>query len=172
MAWMAWKPWEFRVGNNKRRYFEMFIQYALGIWMLSQHSHPPTSTNIYGNDVVTRKEIIPLPSVGYVTQTIMIKSSSTEPQLKKLCMFLLTHWGRVTHIFVSIWTIIGPDNGLSPGWRQAIIWTKSGIFLIRILGTNSKDTLNEIHTCSFRKICLKMSSVKWRQFWLRLNVFN
>ena len=33
----------------------------------------------------------------------------------------LTHWGRVTHICVSKLTIIGPDNGLSPGRRQAII---------------------------------------------------
>ena len=33
-----------------------------------------------------------------------------------------THWGRVTHICVSNLTIIGSDNGSSPGWRQAIIW--------------------------------------------------
>ena len=31
------------------------------------------------------------------------------------------HWGRVTHICVSNLTIIGSDNGLSPGRRQAII---------------------------------------------------
>ena len=35
----------------------------------------------------------------------------------------LTHWGRVTHICVSNLTIIGSDNGLSPGRRQAIIGT-------------------------------------------------
>ena len=35
--------------------------------------------------------------------------------------FLLTHWGRVTHICVSKLTIIGSDNGLSPGRCQAII---------------------------------------------------
>ena len=29
--------------------------------------------------------------------------------------FCLTHWGRVTHICVSKLTIIGSDNGLSPG---------------------------------------------------------
>ena len=34
---------------------------------------------------------------------------------------LLTHWGRVTHICVSELTIIGSDNGLSPGRSQAII---------------------------------------------------
>ena len=33
----------------------------------------------------------------------------------------LTPWGRVTHIWVDNLTIIGSDNGLSPGRRQAII---------------------------------------------------
>ena len=32
----------------------------------------------------------------------------------------LTHWGRVTHICIGNLTIIGSDNGLSPGRRQAI----------------------------------------------------
>ena len=36
----------------------------------------------------------------------------------------LTHWGRVTHICVGNLTTIGSDNGLPPGRRQAIIWTK------------------------------------------------
>ena len=48
----------------------------------------------------------------------------------------LTHWGRVTHICVSKLTIIDSDNGLSPGRRQAIIWTNAGILLIRPSGTN------------------------------------
>ena len=39
----------------------------------------------------------------------------------------LTHWGRVTHICVGNLTIIGSDNGLSPGRRQAITWTNVGI---------------------------------------------
>ena len=43
----------------------------------------------------------------------------------------LTHWGRVTHICVSKLTIIGSDNGLSPGRRQAIIWVNAGILIIR-----------------------------------------
>ena len=34
----------------------------------------------------------------------------------------LTHWGRVTHICVGNLTIIGSDDGLSPGRRQAITW--------------------------------------------------
>ena len=51
----------------------------------------------------------------------------------------LTHWGRVTHIRVGNLTIIGPDNGLSPGQRQAIIWTNAGILLIGHCGTNLSD---------------------------------
>ena len=44
--------------------------------------------------------------------------------------FKLTHWDRVTHICISKLTIIGSDNGLLPGQRQAIIWTNARILLI------------------------------------------
>ena len=54
-------------------------------------------------------------------------------------IFWLTHWGRVTHICVGKLTIIGSDNGLSPGRRQAIIWTNAGILLIWPLGTNFSE---------------------------------
>ena len=47
---------------------------------------------------------------------------------------VLTHWGRVTHICVSKLTIIGSDNGLSPGRRQVSISTDAGILLIGLLG--------------------------------------
>ena len=33
----------------------------------------------------------------------------------------LTHWGQVTHMCISILTIIGSDNDLLPDRRQAII---------------------------------------------------
>ena len=82
----------------------------------------------------------------------------------------LTHWGRVTHICVGKLTIIGSDNGLSPGRRQAIIWTNVVILLIRTLGTNFSEILSEFHTFSFKKMHLKMSSAKWRPFCLGLNV--
>ena len=57
-----------------------------------------------------------------------------------LCWYL-THWGRVTHICVVELTIIGSDNGLSPGRRRVIIWTNAGILLIGHLGTNVSDIL-------------------------------
>ena len=68
-----------------------------------------------------------------------------------LCLNVLTHWGRVTHICVSNLTIIGSDNGLSPGRRQAIIWTNAGILLIGLSGTNFSEILIEIHIFWIRK---------------------
>ena len=86
--------------------------------------------------------------------------------------FNLTHWGWVTHICDSKLTIIGSDNGLLPGRRQAIIWTNAGILLIGPLGTNFNEILLEIHIISFKKIHLKMSSGKWRPSCLGLNVLT
>ena len=84
----------------------------------------------------------------------------------------LTHWGRVTHICVSKLTIIGSDNGLSPGRRQAFIWTKAEILLIQTSGTNFSEILGEIHSFSFKKMHLKISSAKGRLFSLGLNELN
>ena len=72
------------------------------------------------------------------------------------------------HICVSKLTIIGSDNGLSPGRRQAIILTNAGILLIGPLGTNFSGILIKIQT--FKKKRLKVSSAKWRPFCLGLNV--
>ena len=91
---------------------------------------------------------------------------------QRLELGTLTHWGRVTHICVSKLTIIGSDNGLSPGRRQAIIGTNAGILLIRPLGTNFSELLIGIQTFSFKKMYLNMSSAKWRPFCLGLNVLS
>ena len=82
----------------------------------------------------------------------------------------LTHWGRVTHICVGKLTTICSDNGLSPGRRQAFIWTIAGILLIGPLGTNFSEVLIGIFTFSIKKMSLKVSSAKWRSFCLGLNV--
>ena len=74
------------------------------------------------------------------------------------------------HIYVGNLTIIDSDNGLSPGRRQAITCTNVGILLIGPLATNCGEMLIEIHTFSFKKIHLKMSTGKWRPFCLGLNV--
>ena len=70
----------------------------------------------------------------------------------------------MTHICVGNLAIIGSDNGLSPGRRQAYIWTNAGILLMRPLGTNFSEMLIEIHIFSFKKMHFKWSSGKWRSF--------
>ena len=72
---------------------------------------------------------------------------------------------------VSKSTIVGSDNGLSPGRRQAfsepmldiVNWT---------LRTSFREILIEILTFSFRKISFKISSAKWLPFCLGLNVLK
>ena len=59
----------------------------------------------------------------------------------------------MTHICVGKLTIIDSDNGLSPGRRQAIVWTNAGILLIGPLGTNFNDILIGIKT--FKKIFIQ-----------------
>ena len=96
---------------------------------------------------------------------------SSKTLLLKAVM-ILTHWGRVTHICVSELTIIGSNNGLSHGRRQAIIWTNAAILLIGHLETNFSEILIKIHTFSFKKMRLKMSSGKWRPSCLGLYVLR
>ena len=90
-----------------------------------------------------------------------------------LSLNVLTHRGRVTHICVSKLTIIASDNGLSPGRHRAIIWTNAGILLICwTLGTQLSEILSKIHTFSFKKIHLKMSSGKRWPLCFGLNVLT
>ena len=86
--------------------------------------------------------------------------------------YVCISWLRsVTHICVSELTIIGSDNGLSPGRRQAIIWNNAGLLLIEPLGTNFSE-ISIIQTFSFQKMHLNMSSAKWRPFSFGFNVLR
>ena len=66
------------------------------------------------------------------------------------------------HICFSKLSIIGSDNGLSAGRRQAIIWTNVEILLFGPLGTNHSEILIEIyiyisfHENAFENIVWKM----------------
>ena len=85
----------------------------------------------------------------------------------------------MTHLCVGNLTIIGSDNGLSPGRRQAIIWTNAGILLIGPLGTNfseisiEKENVFESVICEMAAICLGLSVLSqctnylstWAQHW-------
>ena len=83
----------------------------------------------------------------------------------------LTHWGWVTHICIGNLNTITSDNGLSPGQHQAIIWNNAGIS-IGYLGTKFSEILIEFLTFSFKKMRLKVSSVKWWPFCLGRNVLR
>ena len=78
----------------------------------------------------------------------------------------------MTHICASKLNIIGSDNGLSPDRYQVIIRTNAAILLISPLGTNFSEILTEIHTFSFKKTQLNMSSAKCGTFCLGLNVLQ
>ena len=58
----------------------------------------------------------------------------------------------MTHICVGNLTIIGSDNGLSPRWHQAIIWTNAGKLLIEPLGTILSEISIAIQTFSSKKM--------------------
>ena len=83
-------------------------------------------------------------------------------------MDILTHWGRVTHICVSKFSILGSDNGLSPGRRQTIIWTNAGLLLIGPLGTNFNEIVIKIQENAFEMVVWKMAAI-WS---IGLNVLN
>ena len=58
----------------------------------------------------------------------------------------------MTHICIGNLIDIGSDNGLSPGRRQAIIWTNAGILFIGPLGINFSEILIKIQTFSLKKV--------------------
>ena len=113
------------------------------------------------------------PSLGPAMRIIyIVLFNSLNKHCEGYQLVDVSHWGRVTHICVGKLTIIGSDNGLSPGRRQAIIRTNDGILLIGTLGTNFSEILIEIRIFLFKKMGLNFSSAKWRPFCLGLNVLK
>ena len=91
--------------------------------------------------------------------------------LMLMLLMVLTHWGRVMHKCVSELTIVGSDNGLSPGRCQAINWTIVRILSIGKLGTNFSEILLEIDTF-FIKNAFEYVVWKWQPFYLGFNVLT
>ena len=76
----------------------------------------------------------------------------------------LRHWGRVTHIcFTKQWLI---NNGLAPGHHLKQCWD----IINWTLKNNLQWNFNQNSYISFKKMHLKMLSVKWCPFCLCLNV--
>ena len=90
----------------------------------------------------------------------------------KLLTHFQTHWGRGTHIIVGEHANIDSANGLAPNPRKTIIWTNAWILLTEPLATNFNETIIEIHTFSFKKMHLKLSSGKCRPSCLGLIVLK
>ena len=76
----------------------------------------------------------------------------------------------MTHICVGKLTIIGSDNGLSLGRRQAIIWTNAEILLIRTLGTNFSEILIRIQNIFIQENALENVVCEMASICLSLNV--
>ena len=84
----------------------------------------------------------------------------------------LTHWGRVTHICFSKLAIIGSDNGLSPGRRQAIIWTNAGNIVNWSLGNKLQWNLPVgifIRKSAFENVVCEMMAILSWPHWVNLN---
>ena len=65
----------------------------------------------------------------------------------------------MTHICVGNLTIIGSDNGLSPGRRQAIIWTNAGLLSIGTFWKFNQNSYIFIHENAFESVVWKMSTI-------------
>ena len=115
-AAMALTIWDKLVLGVREERFKLFVSYSC--WeMKNMNKKIITSTSKHHTDLLQTK---------YIWYQIIIIN--------------LTHWGQMTHMCVNKQTIIGSDNGLLPGQRQAIIWTNAGILLIGPLGTNVSET--------------------------------
>ena len=102
---------------------------------------------------------------NYFQTLLLIGQHSRQTVRSHVEKSFLTRSGRVMHICVGKTTIIHTDNGLSPGRRQTIIWPNIWILLTGPLEI-------EIQSFSYKKMHIKMSSGKWRLYFLCLNVLN
>ena len=84
----------------------------------------------------------------------------------------LTYNGRLTHICVNETIFIGPDNSLSYGPRQAIIWTNVWNIVNCTPRNRRQWNINQNSYILLKKMHLKMSSAKWRQICLGLKVLT
>ena len=86
----------------------MVDMFAKHVWI--HHNNITTELSKYGLyetvSIENCKNYETFPALIYRLQ-IMVQ--------KPFIRWWLIHWGRVTHIYVNTLTIIGPDNGLSPG---------------------------------------------------------
>ena len=78
----------------------------------------------------------------------------------------------LTHLCLGKLTNISSDNGLSPGRRQAFLWTNTGLLAIGPLWTHFSEFSIKIQRFSLQKMHVQISSAKWRPTCLGLNVLK
>ena len=83
-------------------------------------------------------------------------------------LFDLTRWGRLTHMSQYTNHHWFRYHGLSPGRRQAIIWTNAGILLVGPLGTNSSIIF--VQENGFESVVCKMASILSRLQWVKMRL--
>ena len=76
----------------------------------------------------------------------------------------LNHWGRVTHICVGNLTIIGSDNGLSPGRRRSHYLNQYCLIVNWTLGKKLQWNQNKKANVLIHKNAYEMPPVRWRPF--------
>ena len=170
------------IGTNLWRHFDSISLLFWWSWLCKKNVSGMMKkillmSQITANETMRRTWVItdpfinsPVVNISYLAQSLLNHSNHNETLQVCLQLQWLTRWGRVTHIWVSKLTIIGSDNGLLPGWRQAIFWINARILLIGPLWTNFSEIHIAILTFSFKKMRLKVSSAKGQPFRLGLNV--
>ena len=139
-------------------------------WPIVMETHQPTVDSHHKGPVIWSFDIFFVVSLNHLLNKLSncrwfeiswCLCDITWTKWSQFCkQYFQMLWGRMTHTCVSKLTIIGSDNGLSPGRRQAIIWPNAGILLIGPLGTNFNEILIEIYTFSFKKTHFEMFSGK------------
>ena len=105
-------------------------------WTAHGLQSPQNSTNTYKNTPRVNTTLSNNYTFLHFSIDIFLVTSifSSTSYSCNISHHIKTHLGRVTHICASKLTIIGSDNGLSPGRRQAITSTNHGILSIRTSG--------------------------------------
>ena len=85
---------------------------------------------------------------------------------------LSSHRGRVTHMCIGNITRITSDNVLPPGRQPSHYLNQCWNVVNWTLRNELKWILIEIQTFSFKIMHMKMSSAKWRPFYLGLNALT
>ena len=100
-------------------------------------------------------QMSPFRSLSRTLRWKVNQQMTTSWIFSEISLISLNQWSRVAHLCISKLNIIDSDN--------------AGILLIGNLGTNLSEILSKIHAFSFKKMHLKILSVKRRQFRSNLN---